>query len=47
MAIGAARRQISTRVEDEFLAGLDPDEREELHRLLLELAAHHDPRYVP
>ena len=42
----AELRQISKRVEEEFLAGLDPDEREELHRLLLELAAHHDPRYV-
>jgi DNA-binding MarR family transcriptional regulator len=42
----AELRQIAKRVEEEFFAGLDPDEREQLHGLLLELAAHHDPRYV-
>lgn len=40
-------RAISKRVEDEFLAPLGADERAELHSLLLELAAHHDPRYAP
>ncbi len=36
-------RGIARRVEDEFLATLDDDERAELHALLLRLAAHHDP----
>jgi MarR family transcriptional regulator, lower aerobic nicotinate degradation pathway regulator len=43
----AALRAISKRVEDEFLAPLAPAERDALHALLLELAAHHDPRYAP
>jgi DNA-binding MarR family transcriptional regulator len=38
-------RAISRGVEDEFFAALETDEREALHGLLLELAAHHDPRY--
>lgn len=43
----AELRAIARRVEDEFLAPLDPGQREELHRLLLAVAAHHDPRYRP
>ena len=38
-------RAISRGVEDEFLGGLDADERKELHELLLQVARHHDPRY--
>ena len=38
-------RAISRRVEDEFLAPLDRDQREQLHDLLLTVARHHDPRY--
>src|SRR3954466_5435768 len=37
-------RAVAKDVEDEFLAPLDADSRETLYRLLLELAAHHDPR---
>jgi MarR family transcriptional regulator, lower aerobic nicotinate degradation pathway regulator len=37
-------RAIARQVEQEFLAPLDPDERQTLHALLLELVAHHDPR---
>jgi len=40
-------RAISRQVEEEFFAPLEPAQREALHGLLLELAAHHDPRYVP
>jgi MarR family transcriptional regulator, lower aerobic nicotinate degradation pathway regulator len=43
----ATLRAISKRVEDEFFAPLEADERDALHALLLELAAHHDPRYGP
>ena len=43
----AELRAIGQRVEDEFLAPLEPNEREALHELLLELAAYHDPRYGP
>lgn len=42
----ARLRTIVTRVDDEFLAPLDPDERAMLHQLLLKLAASHDERYA-
>src|SRR5689334_3907934 len=37
-------RAIVKRLEDDFLAPLDDEERRTLHTLLLELAAYHDPR---
>jgi DNA-binding MarR family transcriptional regulator len=37
-------RAIAKQVEHDFLAPLDPDARQSLHALLLELVAHHDPR---
>jgi MarR family transcriptional regulator, lower aerobic nicotinate degradation pathway regulator len=37
-------RSIVKRVENEFLASLEPKERASLHALLLNLAEHHDPR---
>jgi len=43
----AELRAISRRVEDEFLAPLEPEQRASLHELLLQLTAHHDPRYAP
>jgi DNA-binding MarR family transcriptional regulator len=43
----AELRAISKGVEEEFLAPLDAEQRETLHRLLLQLAAHRDPRYAP
>lgn len=39
-------RAISRGIDDEFLGGLDPDTRKELHELLLQVARHHDPRYA-
>jgi DNA-binding MarR family transcriptional regulator len=43
----AELRAISRGVEEEFLAPLDPVEREQLHAILLKLASSHDPRYAP
>jgi DNA-binding MarR family transcriptional regulator len=43
----ARLRAISRSVEEEFLAPLEPEQREQLHAVLLQLAAHHDPRYAP
>ncbi len=42
----AELRAISQGIEDEFFAPLSAKQRRELHDLLLELAAHHDPRYA-
>jgi hypothetical protein len=33
-------------VDDKLLAPLDDEQRETLHALLLQLAAHHEPRYA-
>ena len=43
----AELRAISKGVEKQFLEPLDAEEKETLHRLLLQLAAHRDPRYLP
>jgi DNA-binding MarR family transcriptional regulator len=43
----AELRAISKGVEEAFLAPLDPEQRATLHQLLLQLAAHRDPRYAP
>jgi len=37
-------RAVVRRLEDEFLAPLDVEQREALHALLATLASHHDPR---
>jgi len=37
-------RTIMRRLEDDFLAPLDAEQREALHALLATLASHHDPR---
>jgi DNA-binding MarR family transcriptional regulator len=42
----AQLRAISREVEQEFLAPLEPAERQQLHAILLQLATHHDPRYA-
>src|SRR5207244_502210 len=39
-------RSTIKRVEEDILAPLDPESRETLHRLLLRLAGHLDPRYA-
>jgi DNA-binding MarR family transcriptional regulator len=43
----AELRAISKGVENEILAALDPEQRAQLHELLLQLAANLDPRYAP
>ena len=43
----AELRAVSKGVEDQFLASLEPEQRAKLHELLLQLTAHHDPRYAP
>jgi DNA-binding MarR family transcriptional regulator len=40
------RRALLGRIEGDFLAPLDADERAQLHGLLLKLASYHDPRYA-
>ncbi len=43
----AKLRAIVVKLEDKFLAPLDPGERAALHALLVRLAAYHDPRCKP
>ena len=40
-------RTLAARLEDEFLAPLDAEQRETLHELLVLLAARHEPRCAP
>jgi DNA-binding MarR family transcriptional regulator len=42
----ARLRSIVKRIEDEFFAPLEADEREQLHELLLQVARYHDPRFA-
>jgi DNA-binding MarR family transcriptional regulator len=44
-ALGALRAAVK-RVDDKLLAPLDDEQRRTLHSLLLQLAAHHEPRYA-
>jgi DNA-binding MarR family transcriptional regulator len=39
-------RSIARRFDKEFFAPLDPEQRETLHALLLQLAGHHDARFA-
>jgi DNA-binding MarR family transcriptional regulator len=43
----ARLRTLAARLEDEFLAPLDTEQREQLHALLLLLAGRHEPRCAP
>ena len=43
----AKLRALALRLEDDFLASLDEDERAQLHALLLRLAQQHLPRCAP
>ena len=43
----ARLRALNKRLEDDFLAPLDAEQRQALHSLLLELAARHEPRCAP
>jgi MarR family transcriptional regulator, lower aerobic nicotinate degradation pathway regulator len=43
----ASFRKLVKRIEDEILEPLDPEERAAFHELLLRVAAHRDPRFLP
>jgi DNA-binding MarR family transcriptional regulator len=40
-------RKIAKGIENELLGALDPEQRTQLHELLLQVAADNDPRYAP
>ena len=40
-------RGIVKQIEDEFLAPLDAEDREQLYKLTVKLACHHDVRFAP